>query len=110
MKRALAVLTLLSCICTLSGGQATSQPNWIEIVAKKFEFSPSEITISKGQPVTLVLTSEDVTHGLDVKAEFKKDKPAEVTFTPTQAGDFVGKCNKFCGRGHGAMKLGVHVK
>jgi len=45
-----------------------------------------------------------------VKAEFKKDKPAEVTFTPTQAGDFVGKCNKFCGRGHGAMKLGVHVK
>ena len=115
MKRALAVLTLLLCVSILSGGQATPQPKRIEIVAKKFEFSPSEITIPKGQPITLVLTSEDVPHGLsikelNVKAEFKKDKPAEVTFTPTQAGDFVGKCNKFCGRGHGGMKLGVHVK
>lgn len=115
MKRALAVLALLSCTCTVSGGQGTSQPKRIEIVAKKFAFSPSEITIPKGQPVTLVLTSEDVPHGLaikelNVKAEFKKDKPAEVTFTPAQAGDFVGKCNRFCGRGHGTMKLGVHVK
>jgi len=115
MKRALAVLALLSCTCTLSGGQVTQQPQRIEIVAKKFAFSPSEITLQMGQPVTLVLTSEDVPHGLtikelNVKAEFKKDKPAEVTFTPAQAGDFVGKCSKFCGRGHGTMKLGVHVR
>jgi cytochrome c oxidase subunit 2 len=115
MKRALAIVALFSCFCTLSGGQATPQLQRIEIVAKKFEFSPSEITLAKGQPVTLVLTSEDVPHGLTIKelnlkAEFKKDKPAEVTFTPAQAGDFVGKCSKFCGRGHGTMKLRVHVR
>lgn len=115
MKRGLTVIALCLCMCALLDAQESAQPQRIEIVAKKFEFFPAEITIQKGQPVTLVLTSEDVPHGLaikefNVKAEFKKDKPAEVTFTPSQAGDFVGKCNRFCGRGHGTMKLRVHVK
>ena len=114
MKGVLAVSALFACMCMVVA-QGSSQPQRIEIVAKRFEYSPSEITISKGKPVTLVLTSEDVPHGLaikelNVKAEFKKGKPAEVTFTAAQAGDFVGKCSVFCGRGHGRMKLGVHVR
>lgn len=115
MMRALAVLIVAFYMSVLAYGQDSPQPRRIEIVAKRFEFQPSEITLEKGKPVTLIIHSEDVPHGLaikelNVKAGFKKDKPAEVTFTPTQAGDFVGKCDHFCGRGHGGMKLAVHVR
>jgi len=33
----------------------------------------------------------------------------EVPFTPTRTGDFVGHCSVFCGSGHGAMTLTLHV-
>lgn len=86
----------------------------IEVSVKKFSYSPAEITVKKGEPVVLVLTSEDVTHGLKFKelnlnAKFSKDKPAELTFTPDKTGDFVGHCSVFCGSGHGSMTLTLHV-
>lgn len=86
----------------------------VEVDAKKFAFQPAEITVKKGQPVDLVLKTEDVPHGLrfrelnvDVKA--KKDQPGEAHFTPNQTGTFVGHCSVFCGAGHGSMALKLHV-
>jgi cytochrome c oxidase subunit II len=38
-----------------------------------------------------------------------KGKTAELSFTPTKIGDFVGACSVFCGSGHGKMKLTLHV-
>jgi cytochrome c oxidase subunit II len=87
----------------------------INVTAKRFEFTPSEITVHKGQTVTLAITSADVTHGLIIKdlnvlAEFKKGSPTNVTFQPKQVGDFVGECAHFCGVGHGKMHFVVHVR
>lgn len=86
----------------------------VEVDAKKFAFQPAEITVKKGQPVDLVLKTEDVPHGLrfrelnvDVKA--KKGQPGETHFTPNQTGTFVGHCSVFCGAGHGSMALKLHV-
>ena len=89
-------------------------PRRIEIVASKYSFSPSEITLKKGEPVILVLSSEDVTHGLkvkelDIKVEVKKGHPEEIPITPTQVGRFEGKCAHFCGKGHGSMTLAINV-
>ncbi len=86
----------------------------IEIHAKRFSFTPAEITLKKGETVKLVITSDDVTHALvipalHVKAEVKKDQPAEVTLTADKVGDFQGKCGHYCGHGHGSMKFVVHV-
>lgn len=86
----------------------------IAIVAKRYSFAPAEITVHKGQPVTLELTSADVTHGLEIKelgikTEVKKGKPVAVHFTPETAGLFIGMCSHFCGMGHGSMKLKIHV-
>jgi cytochrome c oxidase subunit 2 len=86
----------------------------IAIVAKRYAFEPAEITVHKGQPVTLELSSADVTHGLAVKelgikTEIKNGKSEEVTFTPEAVGTFIGKCSHFCGMGHGSMKLKIHV-
>jgi cytochrome c oxidase subunit 2 len=96
-----------------SYSQDTAQS--IEIRAKRFSFSPSEITVKKGEAVKLSLISDDVTHelvipDLQVKQEVSKGKPVEVTFVPNKVGDFSGKCGHFCGTGHKSMTFIVHVK
>jgi cytochrome c oxidase subunit II len=93
---------------------AAETPRRIEIVAKRFSYTPAEITLKKGEPVVLVLHSEDVTHGLKFKelnlqTEIGKGAPNELAFTPTVTGDFVGHCSHFCGSGHGSMALILHV-
>ena len=86
----------------------------IDINAKRFSYEPSEITVKKGQPVTLVFHSQDVNHGFvsdefHVKADIPKRSVAQVTFTPQEDGTFTGKCAHFCGAGHGQMQLTIHV-
>lgn len=86
----------------------------ISIVAQRFAFEPSEITVKKGQEITLVIHSKDVSHGLvieelGVRTEIKKGKSAEVKFAAETTGTFEGRCAHFCGAGHGSMTLTVHV-
>lgn len=89
-------------------------PKRIEITAKKFSYTPGEITLKKGQPVVLVLKSEDVPHGLsfrdfNVNIKVGAGKTIEAHFTPDKTGDFTGHCSVFCGSGHGSMALKLHV-
>jgi cytochrome c oxidase subunit 2 len=95
--------------------ETTQQPQVIEIHAKRFSFNPAEITVTVGEPVTLSLTSDDVTHGLEipdlgVSVTIPKGKATKVNFTPKQAGTFHGMCSHFCGVGHGSMVFTVLVK
>jgi cytochrome c oxidase subunit 2 len=81
----------------------------IDITAKQFEYSPSTITVKKGDHVRLRLTSQDTTHGFSlpefgVSATINPGKTTEVTFTPDKAGTFTFQCNVFCGSGHQGMK------
>ena len=114
-------LTVIAAFCfsaTLFAVSATSgktpSSRTIDISAHRFAFEPSEITIKKGEEVTLVIHSEDVSHGLvikdlGVKVDVKKGETASVNLNPTVIGTFDGKCAHFCGKGHGSMKLSVHV-
>lgn len=109
----LFLLLPLASIEAARAGQAPS-PQHFTIVAKRFSFSPGEITVQKGRPVILDLTSLDVTHGLhfkefDLHVTIRKGKTTEVEFTPTQTGRFVGRCSHFCGIGHGSMTLAIDV-
>jgi cytochrome c oxidase subunit 2 len=93
---------------------AQDAPQRIQITAKRFDFTPGEITLKKGVPVVLVLTSEDVPHGvkfkeLNVVVTAKKGETSEAAFTPDKVGTFVGQCSVFCGSGHGHMKMTMHV-
>jgi cytochrome c oxidase subunit II len=112
--RVAAVLVAMLGSCTgILAGKADA-PRRIEIAASKFSYSPSEITLKKGETVVLVLSSADVTHGLKIKefgikVEAKKGHPEEVTLTPTETGHFEGKCSHFCGKGHGSMTLEINV-
>lgn len=80
----------------------------IKITAKKFEYSPSEIKVKKGEPVTFELTSTDRTHGFNlpdfrVYAEVKPGAVSRVSFTPNKTGSFSFSCDVFCGSGHEDM-------
>ncbi len=93
---------------------AQASPQRIEITAKRFAYTPGEITVKRGQPVILVLKSGDVTHGLrirewNVNVKAKAGNPAQVEFTPDKEGDFIGHCSVFCGSGHGEMIIKIHV-
>ena len=112
---------LLLCFGLTLGGvfsthfvRAQEAPKRVEVTAKRFEFQPAEITLKKGEPVVLVLKSEDVAHGLrfrelNVDVKVAKGGTSEVQFTPVRTGDIVGHCSVFCGSGHGSMMLTLHV-
>ncbi|MGA2908436.1 MAG: cupredoxin domain-containing protein [Terracidiphilus sp.] len=112
----LLVLFLGAAGSTIFGSLARGQgpPQRIEITAQRFVFKPGEITVKVGQPVVLVLKSLDVSHGLHIRdlginMKVKAGETAEVTFTPSQIGDFAGRCSVYCGSGHGSMTFVLHV-
>lgn len=116
MRRLAMPLALISLVTvtTGTGSQAQETGKTIEVHVKRFAFTPSEITIKKGETVTVKLFSDDVTHALLVKdlnisREVSKGHPADIAITPQSAGDFHGQCGRFCGSGHGHMTFTVHV-
>ena len=89
-------------------------PKVVEISAKKFEFSPAQITLKKGEPVILRLSSSDRVHGfmskpLKIDTDIPAGASTDVNVTPDTAGDFTIICDHYCGTGHGNMKLKVTV-
>jgi cytochrome c oxidase subunit 2 len=93
---------------------AAVTPQVIEVTAKKFEFTPKEITIKKGEPVILRLTSADRVHGfmskpLGFDTDITPGKPTDVAVTANSSGQYTVICDHYCGTGHGGMKLKVTV-
>jgi cytochrome c oxidase subunit II len=87
----------------------------VKITASKFHFTPDHITLVKGQPVTLQLTSTDSTHGfllraLKIDTDIKPRAVVEKTVTPMTAGTFKVICDHYCGLGHSGMKMTVVVQ
>lgn len=98
----------------------------IEVTARKYEFAPAEIHVTKGRRVRLKVHSTDEAHGirLNVYPEGSQDKsstglvfdnPQEngkaekgedqvLDFVAQQAGTYEFKCAKVCGMHHGRMK------
>jgi cytochrome c oxidase subunit 2 len=98
-----------------AGSANVKTPRRVQITAQRYSFQPASVTLKLGEPVLLVLQSQDVAHGLrvselnlDMKAP--KGKATQINFTPSKAGDFVGHCSVFCGSGHGSMTLAIHVE
>ena len=80
----------------------------IRVTAKKFAFSPSEITLAKGIPVVLEITSLDREHGfkvpkLGIRADVKAGETTRVRLVPEHTGRFAFRCDVFCGSGHDGM-------
>lgn len=79
------------------------------IIAKDFEFTPSTITVNKGDTIKLNIRSEDTVHGISIPDfNVNKDIPAmeevSVEFVADKSGTFPFKCSVYCGSGHKDMK------
>jgi cytochrome c oxidase subunit 2 len=111
------IVSVIVFLVAVTGGpdlHAQEPAKTIEVHIKRFAFSPTEITLKKGETVDLKLVSEDVTHSLllkdlNISREVSKGHPADIMITPETIGDFHGQCGHFCGNGHGTMKFTVHV-
>jgi cytochrome c oxidase subunit 2 len=93
---------------------AAVEPKVIEITARKFAFTPSAITLKKGEPIILRLTSADRVHGfmsrpLKIDTDIAAGKTTDVAVTPARAGNFAVICDHYCGTGHGNMKMKIAV-
>jgi cytochrome c oxidase subunit 2 len=80
----------------------------IKLTATKFEFSPAEITVKKGEPVVIEVTSKDVKHGFTlpdfgVRTDIQPGSVGRISFTPDKGGRFAFACDVFCGAGHEDM-------
>lgn len=110
----MVLVAMLAAACSTPVLRAQTAPQRIVIEAKRFSYNPGEITVKKGEPVVIVLKSEDAAHGLrirefNVNMKVKAGGTAEAQFTPTATGDFLAHCSVFCGSGHGSMILRLHV-
>src|SRR3954467_8241175 len=70
--------------------------------------TPGELTLKKGEPVILELTSRDVRMGFNLpgfnlRADMVPDKVTRVRFVPDKTGTFTFVCDIFCGGGHEEM-------
>ena len=115
MSRFILLLLLVFSLDCVSYPAAAREPaRVIEVHAHRFAFEPSSITVRRGEAIRLRLISDDVPHSLLIKAlgineAASKTHPGDMLFTATQAGDFKGRCGRFCGSGHGRMGFTVHV-
>ena len=87
----------------------------IDMTAKKFEYSPNEITVKKGVPVVLEITSLDREHGFKLRefgvhADIKPGETTRVRFVPNKSGRFPFQCDVFCGSGHEDMSGEIVVE
>lgn len=112
-------LTAAFLVVTVAGlagsSRAAEEAKVITITAKRFEFTPKEITLKQGETVRLQLTTEDVTHGfflrsLSIDEEIVPGKTTEVVVTPKTPGRYTTICDHFCGVGHGGMKMTIVVE
>ena len=94
-----------------SSSSTSNEPELKEftITAKKFDFTPSTITVNQGDIVKLTVTSTDVAHGIkiseyDIDERLEPNEEVIIQFTADKPGTFPIICSVFCGSGHGEMR------
>ncbi len=94
-----------------SAGHTQPQPRrGIAVVAERFSFTPSEITIDAGEVIDLRLKSDDTAHGFRIAGVVNVTVPKRghdqlvVTVGPLAAGRYPFECSRVCGAGHHFMR------
>jgi cytochrome c oxidase subunit 2 len=89
----------------------------INIVAERFAFSPSRVTLKQGESVEFVISSDDTDHGFripaaNVNAAIPQSGKGElrVRFIGHEKGAYVFECSRPCGAGHNMMRGTIVVE
>ena len=95
---------------------AANEPTQVvSVTARKFEYAPAVITLKRGVPVIIELTSLDRQHGfacpgLNVRADVNPGVISRVRVAPDRPGTYPFHCDIFCGEGHSEMTGKIVVK
>ena len=103
-----ATLALASIASYVAAQPAQPKEKVIRIDAKRFDYTPGQLTLKKGEAVILELTSSDVLMGFNLpdfnlRADMIPDKVTRVRFVPDKTGSFTFLCDVFCGSKHEEM-------
>ncbi len=77
--------------------------------AFRFDYSPNEITVNKGDRVKIIINNTDTIHGIRVP-ELGVSGNNVIELVADKAGEFTWYCNNMCGSGHMQMKGKLIVK
>jgi cytochrome c oxidase subunit 2 len=118
-RRTVSVAAAVAGMALLLGGRVltarqdpatASAPKVIEVVAKRFAFEPSQIEVTEGDHVRLMVSSADGVHGVAIK-KFKVNKPVPrggkpvaIEFVASTPGTYEILCSEYCGEGHDDMR------
>lgn len=113
-SRRLAVLVLLGVLAGCKSPHQAVPTRHIKITAHKYAFEPAIVHLKQGETVELEISTLDVQHGFEVKGlgldeSIEKGKPAIVTLTPQQRGEYRMNCDIICGSGHDDMQGKITV-
>jgi heme/copper-type cytochrome/quinol oxidase subunit 2 len=83
----------------------------VNVVAERFNFTPSKIKVQQGTLLEITLTSDDTFHGFRVPSmQINHVIPArgrgsvKVLFDAKEKGSFSFECSRPCGAGHTMMR------
>jgi len=83
----------------------------VNVVAERFNFTPTQIKVKQGTLLEITLTSDDTFHGFRVPSmQINQVIPArgrgnvKVIFDAKQKGSFAFECSRPCGAGHTMMR------
>ncbi len=99
------VFAALAAVLMISNA-ALAEDAFFEVKMDRPSFSPSSITVKKGQKVTFKFTSLDVAHSVDLSEFGLKEvlvpekESVTVEFTPVKTGVYSIPCKKYCGWRH----------
>lgn len=87
----------------------------VVMILQLFSFTPNNIEIPAGATVHFIMTSKDVTHGIQVantniNAMVMPGYIQKITQKFDKPGSYLVLCNEYCGAGHHAMSTTITVK
>ena len=88
--------------------QDPSEPLTIQLVARKFMFTPEQVPVKVGQRLLLELTTLDFAHGfglpdLKLRTDLVPGQVVKLALQFDKPGDYVFLCDNYCGDGHEDM-------
>lgn len=112
------ILSIAACSLLQGQNDAQRKPDRVvSIVAERFTFNPSKVTVKQGELIEFVLTSDDTDHGfripsagIDVAIPPLSRGEARVRFVAKEKGKVVFECSRPCGAGHNLMRGVIEVK
>lgn len=91
-----------------AAAQEAAAPRTVEIVARRFVYEPSEITLKAGERVQVVVRSLDFVHGMNIpdlnqRYDLVPGRLTRFELNPQKPGVIEFVCDNFCGDGHEEM-------